>query len=55
MQIDDIIVDIDMYFQQIIELIDLMIENNNSSTPNLITLRDIAQNGLDKVKMTDIL
>ena len=29
------------------ELADLMIENNNISIPNLITLRDLAQMGID--------
>lgn len=44
---EDIIANADMFFQQIKELADLMIENNNISLPNLITLRDLAQMEID--------
>lgn len=46
---DDIIADVEMCFQQITSLIDLILECNNENTPNLLTLRDLAQSGLEKI------
>lgn len=45
----DLKANIEMYFLQIRDLTDLMIENQMYSTPNLITIRDLAQSGLDKL------
>ncbi|MDD3437685.1 MAG: hypothetical protein PHC64_11090 [Candidatus Gastranaerophilales bacterium] len=45
----DIDADIEMSFRQIISLTDLMLEcDNNESVPNILTIRDIAQSGLNK-------
>lgn len=41
---EDIIANADMFFQQIKELADLMIENNNISIPNLITFERFSTN-----------
>ena len=40
--------DIEMYFKQIISLADLMLETNNNSMQNILTLRDLAESGLNK-------
>lgn len=45
---DDINADIEMCFTQIISLTDLMLECNNEITPNILTIRDLAQSGLNK-------
>ncbi len=45
---DDINADIEMSFRQIISLTDLMLECNTESTPNILTIRDLAQSGLNK-------
>lgn len=45
---DDINADIEMCFTQIISLADLMLECNNEITPNILTIRDLAQAGLNK-------
>ncbi len=45
----DLKANIEMYFLQIRDLTDLMIENQMYSTPNLITIRDLTQSGLDKL------
>lgn len=45
---EDLYADIEMYFNQIISLTDLMIECNNQITPNILTIRDLAQSGLNK-------
>lgn len=41
--------DIEMYFNQIISLSDLMLETQNFSIPNILTIRDLAQHGYEKV------
>jgi len=45
---EDINADIEMCFKQIISLTDLMLECNNEITPNILTIRDLAQAGLNK-------
>jgi len=45
---EDFNANIEMYFRQIISLTDLMLEHNNENTPNILTIRDLAQLGLDK-------
>jgi len=44
----DINADIEMYFRQIVSLTDLMIECNSEDMPNILTIRDLAQAGLNK-------
>lgn len=44
---DDLKIDIEMYFKQIMALADLMINEKPLESPNLFTLRDIAQIGLE--------
>ncbi len=39
--------EIEMYYRQIISLADLML-NNTEDIPNILTIRDLAQNGLEK-------
>ncbi len=45
---EDISADIEMCFRQIISLTDLMLECHNEITPNILTIRDLAQSGLNK-------
>ena len=45
---EDINASIEMYFRQIISLTDLMLEINNDISPNILTIRDLAQAGLNK-------
>lgn len=45
---EDINADIEMSFRQIISLADLMLECNNEIVPNILTIRDLAQTGLNK-------
>ena len=49
----DLKANIEMYFLQIRDLTDLMIENQMYSTPNLITIRDLAQSSLDKLTLKE--
>lgn len=49
MNIDDISADVEMSFRQIISITDLMFEYSSGITPNILTIRDLAQAGLDKV------
>ena len=51
MNYEDLKADSQMYLQQIIELSELMLENNKFSTPNIMTLRDLAQNCLEKIDL----
>lgn len=44
----DVNADIEMSFRQIISLTDLMLECNNEIVPNILTIRDLAQCGLNK-------
>lgn len=46
----DINADIEMSFRQIISLTDLMLECNNEIAPNILTIRDLAQCGLNKMQ-----
>ena len=46
---EDFNADIEMNFRQIISLADLMMEHNNENVPNILTIRDLAQSGLNKV------
>lgn len=45
---EDVTADIEMCFRQIISLTDLMLECHSEITPNILTLRDLAQSGLNK-------
>lgn len=45
---DDINADIEMSFRQIISLADLMLEHHNEDVPNVLTIRDLAEGGLEK-------
>lgn len=45
---EDAIADIEMYFRQIISMSDLMLNNHEEISPNILIIRDIAQAGLDK-------
>lgn len=44
----DLNADIEMYFRQIIELSNLMLNDNCVSTINILTLRELAEKGLNK-------
>lgn len=46
---EDIGAEIEMYFRQIISLTDLMLEHNSENTPNILTIRDLANIGLEKI------
>lgn len=46
---EDFNADIEMCFRQIISLADLMLEHNNENAPNLLTIRDLSQSGLNKM------
>lgn len=46
---DDFNADIEMCFKQIVSLTDLMLEHENENVPNILTIRDLAQTGLNKV------
>lgn len=49
---DDIIADTSLYFRQIIALTDLMLANSNvEDTPNLMTLKELAESGLNKLNL----
>ncbi len=48
---EDIKADISMTFMQIISLLDLMIEHNNNTMTNILTLRDLVQEGLNNSNM----
>lgn len=51
---DDINADIEMSFKQIISLTDLMLEHGNKDVPNILTIRDLAERGLEKqLKLTE--
>jgi len=47
---EDINAEVEMSFRQIISLKDLMLEhsNENENIPNILTIRDLAQVGLEK-------
>ena len=50
----DILADTSLYFRQIIALVDLMLANSNiEETPNLITLKELAESGLNKIEILD--
>lgn len=50
----DILVDTSLYFRQIIALVDLMLANSNiEETPNLMTLKELAESGLNKIEILD--
>lgn len=46
---EDFNADIEMCFRQIVSLTDLMLEHSNENVPNILTIRDLAQGGLDKI------
>ena len=50
----DILADTSLYFRQIIALVDLMLANSNiEETPNLMTLKELAESGLNKIEILD--
>lgn len=50
----DTIADTSLYFRQIIALVDLMLANSNiEDTPNLMTLKELAESGLSKIELLD--
>jgi len=47
-----ILADTSLYFKQIIALVDLMLINSNiEDTPNLMTLKELAEIGLNKIEI----
>lgn len=48
MNIDDINAEVEMSLKQIISLTDLMLEHGNENIPNILTIRGLAQVGLEK-------
>lgn len=44
---DDICASIEMNFRQIVSLAELMLECDNDNSPNILTIRDLAQVGLN--------
>lgn len=46
---EDIKADVEMSIRQIISLTDLMLEHNNEISPNILTIRDLAQIVFNKV------
>ena len=46
---EDFNADIEMCFTQIISLADLMLEHKIENAPNILTIRDLAQNGLNRI------
>lgn len=52
---EDLIAETALYFKQIISMLDLMITNANlEDMPNLITLKELAESGLNKLKVIDL-
>ncbi len=52
--IEDLIVNTELYFKQIIALLDLMLEVSDvDSAPNLMTLKELAESGLNKIKLVE--
>ena len=52
---DDLIAETELYFKQIISMLDLMITNANiEDMPNLITLKELAKSGLNKLKVLEL-
>ena len=49
MNIEDILADKEMYFSQIIHLIDLILNQNNLDSENILTPRDLAELGKNKI------
>ena len=45
---EDFNVDIEMCFAQIISLTDLMLEHKSENAPNILTIRGLAEAGLEK-------
>ena len=53
---EDFNVDIEMCFAQIISLTDLMLEHKSENAPNILTIRGLAETGLEKqIKLFDTL
>ena len=48
--VEDVLADVEMYFCQLIDLLDLMIENDNISVNNLMTLKQLSESGLNSIK-----
>lgn len=52
--IEDLIVNTELYFKQIIALLDLMLEVSDvDSAPNLMTLKELAESDLNKIKLVE--
>ena len=49
-QVEDVLADVEMYFCQLIDLLDLMIENDNASMNNFMTLKQLLESGLNSIK-----
>ena len=49
-QVEDVLADVEMYFCQLIDLLDLMIENDNASMNNFMTLKQLSESGLNSIK-----
>jgi len=50
MNIEDINAEVIMRFKQIISLTDLILENNSNVSPDILTIRDVAQLGLNNLQ-----
>ena len=48
MKKEDINAEVEMNFRQIISLTDLLMEHDKENIPNILTIRDLAQVGLEK-------
>ena len=46
-QVEDVLADVEMYFCQLIDLLDLMIENDMN---NFMTLKQLLESGLNSIK-----
>lgn len=52
--LSDTLADTSLYFRQIIALVDLMLANSNiEETPNLMTLKELAESCLNKIEILD--
>ncbi len=47
---EDVLADVEKYFDQLIDLLDLMIEHDNVSINNVMTLKQLAESGLSSIK-----
>lgn len=47
---EELISELEMYFNQIISLCDIMLEVDKYTMPNTLTLRDIAEQAISKIE-----